>query len=367
MKFLRKVNDSIEKSQLVALLNSVNEAIISIDTSGKIQIYNSAALNLLDTNINLKNKHIDSVCKITLDGKPISLFNEISAQKHTIARDDLELKYTDDESISLSLNSSPVWVARSSDNVLSGYILAIRDITKAKSLDEERDEFISVVSHELRTPLTIAEGTLSNAELLFERGASPSKLLEMLKSSHEQVLYLSKMVNDLSTLSRAERGIADSPEKVDITQLAQELYNEYSPKAHAKNLTLDLDITQRPGSILVSKLYLEEILQNFLTNSIKYTLKGGVILRVEKVVRETGENIRFSVKDTGIGISKSDQNHIFERFFRSEDYRTRESSGTGLGLYVVKKLSHKLGTTIEVKSRLNHGSEFSFELPVIFN
>ena len=81
-------------------------------------------------------------------------------------------------------------------------------------------------------------------------------------------------------------------------------------------------------------------------------------------IRKTDKGILFAVKDTGIGISKTDQKRIFEKFYRSEDYRTRETSGTGLGLYVVQKLAHKLGVTVEVKSRLNHGSTFSFVLPL---
>jgi signal transduction histidine kinase len=83
-------------------------------------------------------------------------------------------------------------------------------------------------------------------------------------------------------------------------------------------------------------------------------------VRVEK----KGDNLIFAVKDTGIGISKSDQAHIFEKFYRSEDYRTRETGGTGLGLYVAVKLSKKLHTVILMSSRLNHGSEFSFQLPL---
>ena len=74
--------------------------------------------------------------------------------------------------------------------------------------------------------------------------------------------------------------------------------------------------------------------------------------------------IKFVVKDTGIGISKSDQAKVFQKFYRSEDYRTRETSGTGLGLYVTEKLAHKIGVSIQLVSRLNHGSSFSFTLPV---
>src|SRR5690606_7617328 len=94
-----------------------------------------------------------------------------------------------------------------------GYVLIFRDVTKSKSLEEERDEFISVVSHELRTPITIAEGTISNTQLLLERpGTAKNKLIESVDTAHEQIMFLARMVNDLSTLSRAERGIADESE-----------------------------------------------------------------------------------------------------------------------------------------------------------
>lgn len=112
---------------------------------------------------------------------------------------------------------------------------------------------------------------------------------------------------------------------------------------------------------MTSHLYLEEMLQNFITNSIKYTTEGTVTLSVHR----EKNMVHFNVSDTGIGISKSDLKHIFEKFYRSEDFRTRETSGTGLGLYVVQKLMRKLGTKVEVTSRLNHGSQFGFSLPSI--
>ncbi len=114
------------------------------------------------------------------------------------------------------------------------------------------------------------------------------------------------------------------------------------------------------GKVNVSRLYFEELLQNFITNAIKYTKSGSVTISATR----TKGVVRLSVSDTGIGISRSDQNKVFSKFYRSEDYRIRETNGTGLGLYVANKLAHKLHTTIELKSRINHGSTFSFELPV---
>jgi signal transduction histidine kinase len=238
--------------------------------------------------------------------------------------------------------------------------MILRDITKQKSLEEERDEFISVVSHELRTPITIAEGSLGNVQLMMDRTDIPhTTLVDNVKAAHDQVLFLARMVNDLSTLSRAERGVADQAEVIDVGQMVHDLYNEYAPQAEAKGLHLNLDLSPKLGQVNASRLYLKELLQNFVTNSIKYTKEGEIIVSVH--VKDG--KVTFSVKDTGIGISKSDQARIFDKFWRSEDYRTRETGGTGLGLYVARKLSKKLGTEIEMKSRLNHGSTFWFELP----
>jgi len=174
------------------------------------------------------------------------------------------------------------------------------------------------------------------------------------------VLYLAKMVNDLSTLSRAERGVADATEEINVTDLLHSLHHRYQKEAETRKLQLNLDLGTKLGSVNVSRLYLEELLQNFITNALKYTKEGSVTIQAT----HSKNSVRFSVNDTGIGISRGDQAKVFSKFYRSEDYRIRETNGTGLGLYVSTKLAHKLNTTVELKSRLNHGSSFSFELPI---
>jgi signal transduction histidine kinase len=188
-----------------------------------------------------------------------------------------------------------------------------------------------------------------------------AKLLSAnITTAHDQVLYLAKMVNDLSTLSRAERGVADSPETIDVKELLHTMHQRYEKEAEAQKLHLNIDLGAKLGTVHVSRLYLEELLQNFITNAIKYTHQGSVTIMATR----RKDTVRFTVSDTGIGMSRSDQNKVFNKFYRSEDYRIRETNGTGLGLYVATKLAHKLHTRIELKSRLNHGSSFSFELPV---
>ncbi len=347
-----------ERGQLVTILNSMSVGIMSVKEDGTIRLYNAALLALLDTNDSITGKKVSEVFQTvsSADKTPVDLMN-IAPKTYMTRNEDLLLQYTDGEQIRLGVTINPVHGPHSQ---LQGYIYIVEDITKQKSLEEERDEFISVISHELRTPITIVEGSVSNAQLLLSRGAEPSILKKTFDEAHSQVVYLANMVNDLGTLSRAERGVGDELTPIDIDALAADLHNKYEPRARERKLHLNLDVVGHIGTVNSSRLYLEEVLQNFITNSIKYTQEGSVTLHI----RKTGEGILFAVKDTGIGISKADQRRIFEKFYRSEDYRTRETSGTGLGLYVVQKLAHKLGVTIEVTSRLNHGSTFSFTLPL---
>ena len=351
----------LQHSRINAIINNLADAIIATDATGKVQLSNASSLSLLDTNQLPVGKGIDSVVPLQdSDGRPVSLNKLLKESTTTVARDDLDLKQGD-ELLHLSLIFAPI---RGTDSLgkyaQNGYIIIMRDITRQKSLEEERDEFISIVSHELRTPITIAEGSLSNLQIMNDRGqASQAQLASGITMAHDQVVFLASMINDLSTLSRAERGVMSDRAKIEVETFIHGIYNQYQAEAHKKGLQFNLSIQPQLGSVEASELYLRELIQNFITNAIKYTKQGSVTLSVQK----QGDNLVFAVKDTGIGISKGDQKKVFNKFFRSEDYRTRETSGTGLGLYVARKLSHLMDTQVTLESRLNHGSTFSFELP----
>ncbi len=360
-----KAQESLQRDRVSTIVNNMTDAVLSTDMEGIIRVYNAASLNLLDTNTSLNGHHIDEILPLAdQKSNSVSLFKELQAAKTVIKRDDLNYAFDDGEQIRLEITYSPIRSSYSrskKSETHDGYIVIARDVTKAKSLEEERDEFISVTSHELRTPLTIAEGTISNVQVMMEHpDVTPAMLKEAVNTAHEQILFLASMVNDLSTLSRAERGVADSTEDIDVRELAHKLHDKYNAEASTKKLHLNLDLSPKLGVVHVSRLYIEELLQNLLTNAIKYTKKGSVTI----IFEQKGDKVNFAVKDTGIGISKSDQAKIFAKFYRSEDYRTRETSGTGLGLYIAAKLAHKIGTKITTVSRLNFGSTFSFTLPV---
>lgn len=360
-----KRRERLQTRRLKVVVNNLRDALVSVSSEGKIQLYNPATLSLLDTNRNLTGISADRVFNLVDEmGEPIKLSAVIANIKIATERTDLRMQYSDKQLINLRMSIFPIknqFAIRKSRNI-DGVIIVMTDITKEKSLDDERDEFISVVSHELRTPVAIAEGALSNMQLLLDRGGDPRVFTQTLDSAHNQILYLGQMVNDLATLSRAERGIYMDNEEIDIESFMTSLYNKYAKPAKEKGLRfiVDIDLT---GKVLVPSMVIEEIMQNLISNAIKYTEVGSVTVGVRAEPHDRS-HARFYVRDTGIGISKSDLDKIYLRFWRSEDYRTRQTSGTGLGLHVVDRLASKVGTHIDAKSELNIGSTFSLLLPV---
>ena len=217
-----------------------------------------------------------------------------------------------------------------------------------------------MVSHELRTPIAIAEGSIGNAEIIAEKAGAPDVVKQAFKQSHDQVLFLAEMINDLSTLSRAERGKLNVElEDIDVKSFLEGLVNGYKEQAAAKNLSMSLHVPRGELTLRSGKLYVQEVLQNLITNAIKYTQKGGITVTAKR----TKTGVAISVHDTGIGIKKQEQDKVFDKFWRSEDYRTRETSGTGLGLYVTLKLLELLHAEMDLVSQLNNGSTFTVTFP----
>lgn len=356
---------TVERQRMQALINSMTDGVIATDDNGSVVLYNGSALDLLNINVSLERKNIkDFMFLFDSQDKKVDVYAQAEKARAYFVSRDLRLKIDEDELLNVFISMSPVRIGFGAKGE-QGFVILLRDITKEKSLEEERDEFISVVSHELRTPITIAEGNISNLKLLVNN--SNLELDETIKTAigdaYKQIVFLSDMINDLATLSRAERGkLQTDPETIDTADLAESICRDYQKDAEQKGLKLELDIDKSAANIYSSRLYVREVLQNFITNAIKYTAEGSVTLRL---LPKDSESVIFEVEDTGIGISRSDQKKLFQKFFRSEDYRTRENNGTGLGLYVTLKLAKIIGAIIDVESELNRGSTFRITIPSI--
>jgi len=352
--------NSVEHERLVSLIGSMADGVLAVDNHVKIVLYNGAVLNILDVNTTLQDKKLKSILHLyDSSGQAVDVNEFVRSCTTSTSTRDLLIHYADGSKANVYLSIAPVHLGYGEAGE-QGYVILLRDITREKSLEEERDEFISVVSHELRTPIAIAEGNISNAEFMAQKGMTPAQVAEALKVAHEQVIFLGGMINDLSTLSRAERGtLTFDVESINAFELANELVATYQGDAVAKGLMLRSDIDPNLETLKSGQLYVKEVLQNFVTNAIKYTDEGSVTIGA----KSSATGVTFTVSDTGIGISKSDRERVFDKFFRSEDFRTRSHSGTGLGLYVTMKLAHLLHAKVDLKSELNKGSTFSIFVP----
>lgn len=350
----------VEHERLTSLINSMGDGVLAIDEKQKIVTYNGAALNILDLNSSINGKLLPSVLiVIDKNNQKVDVKKLIEASSTPSFSRDYRLRYPDKSTINLYLSIAPVRLGYGQKGA-HGHVVLLRDITREKSLEEERDEFISVVSHELRTPIAIAEGNISNAQMVAKKVGGIKNVNDALENAHDQIIFLGGMINDLSTLSRAERGkLALEIVSINVHKLLKGLEGLYKPQATDKKLSFVVEIDPRLELLQSSQLYVREILQNFITNAIKYTEKGCVTLSAKHHEKGT----EFTIQDTGIGISKGDQEKVFDKFFRSEDYRTRENNGTGLGLYVTMKLARLIHAEVSMESELNKGSKFKIVIP----
>lgn len=355
-----ETEENLDHQRLKTLINSMADAVITVDEAINVSSYNAAALNLLDVNTIKPGIKLEKIFSpLDANNQPIDITEVVKNTKLPSYNRDYKLQYSDGSTISLYTSIAPVRLSYGQAGS-KGFVLLLRDITREKSLEEERDEFISVVSHELRTPIAITEGNIGNAEFIVEKSGDLNQVKQALKEAHSQVIFLADMINDLSTLSRAERGtLTLEIEPINVVELVNELAKNYLPECQSKNLQLKIDLDPHLEVLKSSKLYVKEILQNFITNAIKYTNEGHITISA----KPTDNGVKFSVSDTGIGISKSDQEKVFDKFFRSEDYRTRQSKGTGLGLYVTMKLTRLIHAQISLNSELNKGSTFIIQIP----
>lgn len=356
----QEVNVQLEHERLTSLINSMVDAVIAVDSKMHIIVYNGATLNIFDVNTIEIGTSIQKIFQpIDDNDKPADIIGMIKSATTPLTDRDLRLQYADGSAINLYISIAPVRLSYGQQGQ-SGYVILLRDITREKSQEEERDEFISVVSHELRTPVTIAEGNVGNAQYIIESAGDIGAIKKALKEAHDQILFLADMINDLATLSRAERGkLQVEIEAINVTELVQEIEHNYTEQAKTKGLELKITTDPHLELLYSSKLYVREILQNFVTNAIKYTDRGSVTLEASA----SPVGVRFAVADTGIGISKADQKRVYDKFFRSEDYRTRKANGTGLGLYVTMKLTRLIHAELSLESTLNEGSTFIVFVP----
>ena len=242
----------------------------------------------------------------------------------------------------------------------SGAVIVLHDITELRKLERVRRDFVANVSHEFRTPLTAIQGF---AETLIGGAIDdPQNRGRFLAIILEHSRRLARLTEDLLRLSQMDAEQLELEIRaVSVPQLIESCYETAQRRAAEKGLTLSLNLPSHLPDVAADNRRLQEVLQNLLDNAIQYTLPGGKIVLSAEM---RGDEVVFTVADTGIGIPQADQPRIFERFYRVDVARSREAGGTGLGLSISKHLVEAQGGRIWVHSEVGVGSKFHFAVPV---
>jgi signal transduction histidine kinase len=250
----------------------------------------------------------------------------------------------------LSLTASPL--------VNGGAVLALFDLTPIRKLEAVRRDFVANVSHELRTPLTIVGGF---AETLQDADVPAEKRTEFAKTIFTNTQRMQRIVDELLDLSRIESGHwVPRPQSVRIADVAGEVVARVAAAAKPKAIVLETSIGRGAEVVYADRTALEQILLNLVENSIRHTREGGHV-KIETAPAQNGTQL--VVSDTGTGIAPEHLPRIFERFYRVDSGRSRESGGTGLGLAIVKHLVEAHGGLVRAESVEGTGTTIRILFP----
>lgn len=341
-----------ERNQSAAVLSSMGEGVAVIGTDQRVIYCNSAFCSAAGVpSMPCRGRPVTEIIR---HSDLLSVIQKALAGGETIHD---EVVIGSIRTRSYSVTSAPI----RNDSVTTGAVMVLHDITEIRRLERARRDFIANISHEFKTPLTAIQGfaeTLLGGAL--EDDQNRSRFLEIIR---EHALRLGRLTDDLLKLAQIEAGqMQREIQPVSIAAIIDPCMDVSRIKADQKGLLLKAEYNADLPPLSGDLRALQEILQNLLDNAVHYTPPGGKIL--VKAVEEGPEAI-ISVSDTGIGIPKADQERIFERFYRADAARSRESGGTGLGLSIVKHLVESHGGRIRVESEVGQGSTFYVHLPLI--
>lgn len=369
------------RQQSEILIESIADGIIVVNTEGKITLMNPAAAKMTEWPVNeASGVEVQMVVKLNHEkgaAAPLeeSPFLEVLRKKQR-SEQILQLSGRDGKKLIISLVVSPVILQGS--NAPVGAVAVMRDVSEQRAVEQQRADFISTAAHEMRTPVAAIEGYLALA--LNEKVSTiDSRARGYLEKAHSSTQHLGKLFQDLLTSSKAEDGrLSNHPVVVEMGAFMQQLTDDLKFTAEKKGLfaefivgaaeeTVDATAKDAAAQHMVKPLYyvqvdpdrMREVVTNLFDNAVKYTEQGKISIGL------TGDTdvVQIYVRDTGPGIPAEDLPHLFQKFYRVDSSATRTIGGTGLGLFICRKIVELYKGRIWVDSDLGKGSTFFINLP----
>ncbi len=341
----------IQQDRLGTLIENIGSGLLLIDSRGYINLVNRAYKDLFTVN---SSDYLYKLYYHVIEHREISdLVEEIFMTEHKVVKQ-LQLN-VNFEKKSFQVYGVPII---GTNDMWMGILLVFHDITELKKLEQIRKDFVANVSHELKTPITsikgfsetLLDGAMDNREALVE-------FLEIILKESDR---LQSLIQDLLDLTRLEQhNFSLVKEPINMVDILEEVSKLLANKAEAKSLKLDF---KRPGEevwIEGDRARLIQVFMNLISNAISYTPSGG---KVSVFVENKEKDVLVSIADTGIGIERNEIPRIFERFYRVDKARSRNSGGTGLGLAIVKHLVELHKGLIKVESEVGKGTTFTILL-----
>lgn len=371
---VNNLHDEKQKSDLI--LNAIEDGVVLLDDKKTVQLFNPAAgvitgwdqkeavgidyasiFNLVD----------DKGEKYPKENCP---FERAYSTKVTVRDQKANLSTRSNTTISLDITVSPLL---NQQGDIKGLVGVFRDVSEDRKASQQRAEFVSTASHEMRTPVAAIEGYLALA--LNEKVSTiDSRAKSYLEKAHESTKHLGELFQDLLTSAKAEDGrLMNHPGVVEMGQLVESLTDGLKFSADKKGLGIEFvlgaptQFIDASGGNVVKPLYytyvdpdrIREVITNLFDNAVKYTETGKITIGL------TGDDtvVQVRVTDTGAGIPSEDQPHLFEKFYRVDNSSTRTVGGTGLGLFICRKIVELYNGRIWVASEVGKGSTFYINLP----
>ena len=338
---LRQVEE--ERNKLDTLFQHMADGMVAFDSDGMLLQFNAAAEEMLDRKLDESLRYTD-------------VFPEVQVRQEDVALDgrSIEIDYAAGPRF-LKIYFAPIRLGAEG----KGLMAVLHDVTEQRKLDDSRREFVANVSHELRTPLTNVRGyaeTLMSADDI-DRDIQ-MRFLGVISSEADR---MTRIVKDLLTLTRLDYNRMEMHmQRMDLRELGQKAAAAMEGQAKSQGLTLTCDLPAEMPAVTGDPERIQQVIINIITNAIKYNKPQGSIAITGGV---EAEQVFLRVEDTGIGVPKADLERLFERFYRVDKARSRESGGTGLGLAIAKQIVETHGGRIGFDSEYGKGSIVTLYLP----